>query len=170
MNHRSLMIVPVLFLLFGWAVGAGAQEKLWVSSTGAKLKEDRQALSKTVAAVEKGSELNVLEREGKWYRVTAPDGSEGWIYRGKVSEEAPAAGSNPDGGLFGALTASSIEAGASDTSRSIRGLSEETETYANAAGSPREAREALDRVLETRVANKDLEQFLREGRIGEYAP
>jgi len=163
-----LTAICVLSLLGG---NAFAQQKLWVSSSGAKLKADPKALSKTVSEVAEGTELSVLEADDKWYRVSAPDGSEGWIYRGKVADAPPAAGSGGGGGgLFGSVASSRIEAGAADTSRSIRGLSPETEAYANAAGSSGEARRALDDLLAVKITDQEVELFLQQGRIGEYAP
>lgn len=158
-----------LLLLFGGS--AFAQQKLWVISSGAKLKSEPKALSQTVSEVAEGTELSVLEAADKWYRVSAPGGSEGWIYRGKVADAPPAAESGGGGGgLFGSLASSRIEAGASDTSRSIRGLSPETEAYANSAGSSAEARKALDDLLAVKISDQEVEQFLQQGRIGEYAP
>jgi len=159
-------------LLPALAALALAEASLWVSSTGAKLKADTKATAATVADVPIGAQLQVLEAKDTWYRVTAPGGAQGWIYRGKVSETAPAAPSGTGGGgLFGGLTGGSTnQAASADTSRSIRGLSPETTEYADAAGTPKENREALDRVLALKVDAAELEQFLQEGRIGEYAP
>lgn len=161
----------------GFAVGilllaglAAAQQKLWVSSAGAKLKADTRATAATVAEVPVGAELTVLDTQDKWYDVSTADGARGWIYRGKVSESPPeGSGTDSGGGLFGALTSSRIEAGAADTSRSIRGLSPETTQYAETAGTPEQVRHALDEVLELQVSETELEQFLADGHIGEYA-
>lgn len=167
MNTRSLFGALGLATI---AAVALAQTTLWVSSTGAKLKAETRATSATVAELPLGTELTVLGSEDKWYRVSAPEGGTGWIYRGKVSETPPAGPSaGGGGGLFGGLTSSSIEAGAADTSRSIRGLSPEVTEYADSAGTPEDYRRALDRVLAYRVGETELDQFLREGHIGEYA-
>ena len=129
-----------------------------------------KATSPTVADLPVGTELSVLGTDKSWYQVRTPEGKTGWIYRGKVSATAPAAPSGGGGGgLFGAVTSSRIEAGAADTSRSIRGLSPETAEYAETAGTPLENRQALDRVLALQIANAELERFLEQGRIGEYA-
>lgn len=148
------------------AAAAGAQERVWVTSAGTKVTAEASPGSKTVAEVAVGAELRVLSTAGKWYRVTTPRGPEGWVYRGKVSTAPPAQG----GGLFGALPGSGIRVAAADTSRSIRGLSPEVEQYAQNANAPAAAKAALDRVLLYGVAPADLEAFLREGRVGEYAP
>ncbi|HSH70751.1 MAG TPA: SH3 domain-containing protein [Deferrisomatales bacterium] len=168
MRHPvSIASALVLALLLATAVAA--QTTVWVASQGATLKAEKKALSGTVAALTAGTALTVLETDAKWYRVNTPEGKQGWIYRGKVSDTPPAQEQSGSGGLFGAVTGSSIEAGAADTSRSIRGLSPETEQYANNAGSPQQNRDALDRLMALNVTAPELERFLQDGRIGEYA-
>ena len=163
---QTLTALALLALVAGAGVAA---QSLWVASAGAKLKAEQKALSKTVEALPAGSEVTVLEDAGKWYRVSTAAGAEGWIYRGHVSETPPAEETTGSGGLFGSVAASGIESGAADTSRSVRGLSAETEQYANNAGSPQAARDALDQVTALQITPEELEQFLAQGRIGEYA-
>lgn len=147
-----------------------AQATVWVSSTGTKLKADTRATSATVADLPLGAELQVRETRDAWYRVAGPGGVEGWVYRGKVTETRPAGAPAGGPGLLGGVTGqSTIQAASADTSRSIRGLSPETTQYADGAGTPKEHREDLDRVLALVVAEDELERFLQEGRIGEYA-
>lgn len=163
---------PLLLALLAAAAGGAAlaQTTLWVSSTGTKLKADTRATSATVADLPLGAELRVLEARDAWYRVAGPGGAEGWIYRGKVTETPPGAAPAEGGGLLGGLTGrSTIQAASADTSRSIRGLSPETTQYADGAGTPQEHREALDRILALTVSEDELERFLQDGRIGEYA-
>jgi hypothetical protein len=173
---KRLLFVTAIFIcgsfLFCFQVYAGG--KLWVSSDGAKLKEARSSSSTTLKKLALGTELDVLGFEKRWYRVTTPSGREGWIYRGKVSKkrvgkEGPAKGNNSLGGLLGGLTGSSIGSDASDTSRSIRGLSPEAEQYAKSAGTPLECQKSLDRILTAETASVEIERFLQQGRIGEYA-
>lgn len=159
-----------MFLVLAAAVAASAQTTVWVASTGTKLKAETRATSATVADLPLGAELQVRETRDAWYRVASPGGVEGWIYRGKVTDTPPAAAPAGGPGLFGGITGqSTIQAASADTSRSIRGLSPETTEYADGAGTPTENREALDRVLALVVDEDELEAFLREGRIGEYA-
>jgi uncharacterized protein YgiM (DUF1202 family) len=147
--------------------GAGlGQGRVWVASTGAKLKSAASGTAATVGDVEVGTELGVVGTDGKWYQVTTPDGRRGWIFGGKVSSSAPEAA---EGSLFGSLPGSQIQARASDTARSVRGLSPETTEYAKAAGTPQVSQDALDRVLALRVDDAEVERFLQQGRIGEYA-
>jgi uncharacterized protein YgiM (DUF1202 family) len=168
------LIMTVIVLCFA-ALAFAEVQKVWVSSEDASLQAERSISSETVAEVKRGTPLTVSAFENRWYRVTAPDGKTGWIFRGKVSTEPVAdAGSDSDGsagvgGLLGGLTGSSIEADAADSSRSIRGLSPEAREYAQQTGTPAESQAALDMVLSLTVDKSDVDQFLKEGKIGEYA-
>jgi hypothetical protein len=157
--------IALVFLLAG---AAAAQEKVWVVSKDAKLKAADSASSATVADLEMGAELTVETMQGRWYKVATPDRQIGWIYRGKVATTPP---EGAGGGLFGPLSGgSSIQLSKADTSRSIRGLSPEAEEYARISDTPEAYRTALDRVLTLKTDPAEIERFLREGRIGEYAP
>lgn len=43
------------------------------------------------AVVKSGDRLEVLEKQGQYYRVRSTDGAEGWVNRGYISEEPTAA-------------------------------------------------------------------------------
>ena len=174
MNKAKIVLSSVMVFLFLSGLSLSIPEKLWISSSNAKLKTEKTASSDTVSALKVGTELSVIAFEGKWYNVKTTDGKTGWIYRGKVSEEKPLEEIEDEnagglGGLLDNISDSNIQANASDTSRSIRGLSPEAEEYSNQTGKPKELREALDSVLELNVSDQEVEQFLKNGKIGEYA-
>ena len=157
----------LMFLITGAVIAA---EMLWVSSEGAKLKMEPSASSDTIEALPVGSELQVDSSEGSWYKVTTKSNHSGWVYRGKVSTAQPEGKEEKGGGgLFGALPGSSVQASSADTSRSIRGLSPAAKEYAAATRTPEVYEKALDRVLDLKVTDREIEEFLREGKIGEYS-
>lgn len=173
MNRLASLLFAV-FCIFLFQVNiAGAQEKLWVTASGAKLKAENSASAQTVAELALGTELSVISSDGRWYEVSSKSDQKGWIYRGKVSSSPPeSTGESKDStaGLFSALGGESeISADSADTSRSIRGLSPEATEYANKTGTPKQHRKALDKALKIRVNNKQIETFLKNGKIGEYA-
>ncbi|MDM8539393.1 SH3 domain-containing protein [Desulfobacterales bacterium HSG17] len=177
MNRMASLLIAVfcVFLLqinHGQGI-ANAQSKLWVTASGAKLKADKSASSQTVTELALGTKLSVLASEGRWYEVSSKSGQKGWIYRGKVSDVPPASSkgnkNNSAAGLLSSLGGSDISADSADTSRSIRGLSPEATEYANKAGTPKQHRTALDNVLKVQVSNNEIEKFLKNGKIGEYA-
>ena len=173
MNKLTVLFISLLALFIFSGTSFSMPEKLWISSINAKLKSEKSSSSKTVANLKIGTELSVIAFEKRWYNVETKNGEIGWIYRGKVSESKPdAPGDEEEGGLGGILdniAGSNIQANASDTSRSIRGLSPEAEEYSEQTGKPQEVLTALDSVLELKVHNDEIEQFLKNGEIGEYA-
>lgn len=166
-------VVSMLVLLLALAgTAALAAEKRWVSSDGTTLKKEASITSADLATLPVGTELTVVEAGGRWIKVRAADGREGWVYAGRVSEAAPAAEvSGGESGLFGdTMQKSQIDTAKADSARSIRGLSPEVTQYARQRGTPEVFRKELDKVLARKVSAKELKAFLREGKIGEYAP
>ena len=92
------------------------------------------------------------------------------MYRGKLSDAPPAKETEESGNLFSSMQASSISADEAQTSRSIRGLSKETEQYAKQRKTPEAYQRALDQVLAIRITDKEVDVFLKQGKIGEFAP
>jgi uncharacterized protein YgiM (DUF1202 family) len=165
-------LLAALFWLALFAAPALAQDKLYISSEGAKLKADKSASSDTVAELAVGTELKVAGQEESWYKVTA-GGKNGYVYRGKVSATAPEASKQGGDNLFGGAGSSTIMVSEADSARSMRGLSESEQEAAKAAGRPArplsDYKNALDKILAERVDKKEIENFLKAGRIGEYA-
>ncbi len=160
-----------LGLALAFAAPALAQDKLYVASEGAKLKADKSASSDTVAELSVGTPLSVQGQEDSWYKVSA-GGNTGWIYRGKVAASPPEPSKQGGDNLFGSAGSSGIMVSEADSARSMRGLAEE-ESAAKAAGRPvrplADYKKALNQVLAESVGKKELESFLKAGKIGEYA-
>ena len=175
MKRPSIISSVLIFsVIITFSICVAAQT-LYVTSKDATLKADSSSASATIVELKRGTELTVVAKDGRWYSVKTPTGEKGWIYRGKVSEEPPEIEDMEDeegegvGGLLGGLSGSDINADAADSSRSIRGLSPEAKEYAKATGSPREIQNALDSVIERSITDKEIDRFLKEGKIGEYA-
>jgi uncharacterized protein YgiM (DUF1202 family) len=167
---KQILLLSACVVTVGLFLSSAAvAESLWIASEGAKLKKSSSASSGTVSELPVGTEVTVLQSEKRWYQVQTASGQKGWIYRGKVSNVPPEKEIQDTGNLFGEMQASSITADEAHTSRSIRGLSKETEQYAKQRGTPESYQKALDDVLAMRVTTQELEAFLRNGKIGEYA-
>jgi uncharacterized protein YgiM (DUF1202 family) len=169
--RRTVVSTLVLLLAFA-STAALALDKRWVSSDGTTLKSEASISSEDVAPLPVGAELSVLEDGGRWIKVQTSDGRNGWVYAGRVSDTAPSAEvSGGDSGLLGgSMQNSQIETAKSDSARSIRGLSPEVAEYAKQRGTPEIFKKELDKVLARKVSAKELKAFLKEGKIGEYAP
>lgn len=175
---KRFVFLPALMLLLLVGIGsAHAQDTVWVSADRTALQSERSSSSRTLAQLSAGTRLKVLDYQNRWYRVAAPDGRTGWIYRGKVTTRQPAASAAPAasgtdsvGSLLGGVSGQSgIQAGATDTSRSIRGLSPEALAYASQTQTPEVYRNALDRVLAIEAEAAQINWFLKTEKIGEYA-
>lgn len=168
---RTTAVLSTVVLLLALAGGAAeGEEKRWVSSEGTTLKAEASVSSDDLAPLAIGTELTVLEAGGRWIRVRAANGKEGWVYAGRIADTAPAAEVTGEAALFGdAMQESQIKSAKADSARSIRGLSPAAEQYAKQRGTPEGFKKELDRVLARKVSARELKAFLREGTIGEYA-
>ena len=170
MKIRYLLTILCGCVCFS-AMAVLAAETLWVTSDNAQLKKDATASSETITTVPIGVKVKVLSTENRWHKIQLPSGEKGWMYRGRLSDTAPEKASEEgSGNLFGALASSNISADEASTGRSIRGLSEETEQYAKLKKTSPAAKKALDQVLAMKISEKELQTFLKQGKIGEYAP
>ena len=143
---------------------------MWVTSDKARLKSKPKASSTTLSTIPVGAKVSVLKSEKRWYRVRTVSGEKGWMYRGKLSDTPPAKETEKSDNLFSSMQGSSIGADEAQTSRSMRGLSKETEQYAQKRKTPKVYKKALDQVLAIRITDKEVDVFLKAGKIGEYAP
>lgn len=161
----ALVAVLSLFAISVFAAGT-----MWVTSEDARLKSEPKASSTTLSTVAPGTKVSVLASEKRWYRIRTDSGKEGWMYRGKLSDTPPSKETGESENLFTAMSNSDISADEAQTSRSIRGLSKETEQYAKKRKTPEVYKKALDQVLAIRITDREVDVFLKAGKIGEYAP
>jgi len=168
MRRNVVTMLTLVLVLAGTA--SMAEEKRWVSSDGATLKREASVSSADVAPLPIGMELSVLESGGRWLKVRAASGKEGWVYAGRVAAEPPSAEVTGEAGLFGeTLQSSQIKTAKADSARSIRGLSPEVDQYARQRGTPEAFKKELDKILARKVSARELKAFLNEGKLGEYA-
>jgi len=169
MKKRHFVTALIAVLIFS-VIPVFAGSAMWVTSDKARLKSKPKASSTTFSTIPVGTKVSVLESKKRWYRVRISSGEKGWMYRGKLSDTPPAKETEESDNLFSSMQSSSISADEAQTSRSIRGLSKETEQYAQKRGTPEVYKRALDQVLAIRITDKEVDVFLKEGKIGEYAP
>ncbi len=166
----KIWCMTLAFLVLLACGQASADEKRWVVSEGTELKAGAAVSAETVAPLPVGTEMTIMEDGGRWLRVKCADGKEGWVYAGRVSADKPAAEVSGGGGIFGdSMQQSQIQSAKADSARSIRGLSPEVAQYAKQRGTPEQYKRDLDRILARKVNAKAIKNFLREGKIGEYA-
>jgi hypothetical protein len=151
-----LAILPLLVLL-ALPGRAGAESALWVAVDQAPMRIWRAAEAEVVLRLPRGAVVTPLYAQGAWTRVREPGGQEGWVYQGHLSSTAlPPALAD----VFDPAPPSMILAEAADSARSTR-----------SQGPPQaEGAEALRAALGPRLTPDDLDEFLSQGGIGEFAP
>jgi hypothetical protein len=133
-----------------------AQNALWVRVDAAPLRGGPSAETEVLARLTRGTEVRLIQSQQGWSRIATVSGQEGWLYQGHVSSEQPPPALSS---LFDPLPPSMILAEAADSARSTRSHPSDRATGC----------EELQAALDLRLPPEALEEFLRQGGIGEYA-
>ncbi|MEK6633640.1 MAG: SH3 domain-containing protein [Nitrospirota bacterium] len=166
MNHRHTFLAVMVFMVTAMT-DAAFGETLYVSAKSAQLRSGKTSLDPVVANLKIGEALEVVKRDDRWVQVKTAKGVTGWIYSGNVSESKPTGGDNELAALgkgFRRTEASGVTASAG-----ARGLDKASESYANRVGITQQHRDAVDRMTANKIAEDDIQAFLKAGRLGEYA-
>jgi len=147
--------------------GVASGETLYVSAKSAQLREGKTSLDSVIANLKIGEALEVLKREDRWLQVKTTKGITGWIYDNKVSASKPAEGES--GLAFLGLSFRGNSASAVTASAGARGLDKASEGYANRSGITQQQRDAVDRMTTYKISDEDIQEFLKSGKLGEYA-
>lgn len=150
----------VLLVLVVAICGTVLAKSVYVSIKTARLRSGTSAFDKDVAKVKLGDKLSVKGTSERWIKVKTSDNKEGWIYDRQVSEKKPkdmdAFASKKGKVKFGG-------GGSHDASAAARGLS--SGKYAKKNGYNISAVAAMENA---KIDDDLLNQFLREGGLGEY--
>lgn len=160
---QTIFVVAALSLSL--VASSAAAESLYVRASGTDLKEKAGPGGKTLTKLEIGTKCRVVAREGAWTKVTVKGADKkettGYVFKAKLSED------KPDKERFGgAVTASATEG---DTAMALRGLSATSEKYAERADIKPEDIAAVKKMEKRKVAQDEIDEFLRDGKLAEYA-
>ncbi len=163
------LLFSFLFFLIGIGLSSQAAAETWyVKKSSTKLQAEAKARSKVLGKLNKGTPVDILEKSGKFFKVSA-GGETGWIFRFKLTKKAPS-GSGGDGDVLGALGGQQqIAARESAYGSSIRGLSPVSEEHAIKKGVSPASIESVKEMERYKVDDDALDKFLEEGRLGAYA-
>jgi hypothetical protein len=148
-------------------VTAAFAETVYVQARTAQLRSGKTSLDPVVANLRYGDQLEVVKKEGNWLQVKTEGGAQGWIYTGKTSKTKPGGGDSGLAQLGRSMRGS--EASAVTASAGARGLDKVSEGYANRAGISPKDRDTVDRMTAYQIPDQEVEEFLKEGGLGEYA-
>jgi hypothetical protein len=161
-----LFIVGLLGALFLLGTEASA-ETVYVQAKHAQLRAGKTSLDAVVGTVKFGEALEVVGRDGSWMEVKTSAGTKGWIFANKTSPSKPS-GTNDTLAKLGQSMRSG-DASSTTASAGARGLDKASEGYADRAGISARDREAVDRMTAYHIPDQEVEEFMREGGLGEYA-
>ncbi|HJR78134.1 MAG TPA: SH3 domain-containing protein [Nitrospiraceae bacterium] len=142
-------------------------ETLYVQAKTAQLRAGKTSLDPVLTNIRYGEAVEVLSRDGNWTEVKTAGGAKGWIFSNKLSASKPSGGNDTLARLGQSMR--SGEASSSTASAGARGLDKTSEGYADRAGISQRDRQAVDRMTGYQVSDEEVEQFLKEGGLGEYA-
>ncbi len=168
MNHRcAFLAVMVSLVAVITMTDAAFGETLYVAAKNAQLRSGKTSLDPVVASLKLGEALEVIKRDDRWLEVQTTKGVKGWIFHNNVSASKPAGGDNELATLgqsFRRTDASAVTASAG-----ARGLDKASEDYAKRSGITQQQRDAVDRMTTYKVSDEAIQEFLKSGRLGEYA-
>ena len=168
MNHRCAFLAMMVSLVTAITItDAAFGETVYVAAKSAQLRSGKTSLDPVVASLKLGETLEVVKRDDRWLQVQTTKGVTGWIYFNNVSASKPAGGDNELAALgrsFRRTDASGVTASAG-----ARGLDKASEGYANKSGITQQHRDAVDRMTTYKISDQDIQEFLKSGRLGEYA-
>ncbi len=167
MRRRGPLTLLSMILVASLVAGLAAAETVYVGATTAKLRSGKTSLDPAVAELKFGEALEVLRKEGGWLEVRTAAAVRGWIFANKTTPSKPAGG----GDFLAKLGKSMRRTEASEVTASAgaRGLDKVSEGYAQRVGISQQDRDAVDRMTAYRLTDQEVEDFLRDGGLGEYA-
>lgn len=154
MSRRVVLLAALLLVLA--AAPARAEQALWIDADQTALRAWRSAQSDVTLRLARGTMVLPLYEQPPWTRVREPGGQEGWVYRAQLTERPPAPAVN---GLFDPAPASMILAEDEDAERGSKEADRGREW----------AEQALRSSLDLNLGPDDLDDFLSDGGVGEFA-
>ena len=130
----------------------------------APVRSDRSLSAGTLGTLRQGEAVEAVGRQGGYFQVSYR-GATGWVYYNKLANEKP----EDVAALLGGGTAGAgIELAELEAGGALRGLSPMAENYVKASDVPSWAADAVESMQARAVSSGDLDQFQKEGKLGEY--
>ena len=143
-------------------------ETWYVKKSRTKLQAEASARSKVLGKLSKGTPVEITKKSGKFFKVST-EGKSGWVFRFKLTKKAPASGQG-GGDVLGALGGNQrMATRESSSGSSIRGLSPISEQHALKKGATRDSVQAVKDMENFKVQPEEIDQFLEQGKLGEYS-
>lgn len=168
MNRRFAFLTMLAAVMTAIGpTGTAFCETLYIAAKSAQLRSGKTSLDPVVATLKLGDTVEVAKREDRWLEVKTTKGVTGWIYDNKVSPSKPASGDSELAALGRSMRGA--DASAVTASAGARGLDKTSGTYANRSGITQQQRAAVDRMTAYKITDEEIQEFLKSGKLGEYA-
>lgn len=162
----AVKYIPGLIILMSLAFpGNLIAETLYAKSSRTKLQKTASARSSVVGMLRKGAAVQVIKKGKRYYNVSI-GGKKGWVFKFKLTSRRPA--NTRGSGLGGLMGNDRVASSGSSSGSSIRGLSQISEDYAKRKGITRRDVAAVKHMERLTVSEKELDQFLEQGKLREY--
>lgn len=160
-SKKSLLAAVAVFLFASSAAAAS----MYVRASGTDLKDKPSPAGASVAKLDIGTKVEVVAKEGAWAKVRfkGADKKEktGYVFAAKLSAD------KPDKERFGGAVAANASEG--DTAMALRGLSATSEKYAERTNIKPEHIAAVKAMEQRKASPVEIDKFLKDGKLGEYA-
>lgn len=170
MNGKRSPTKIIVTLLCGAVLSTGTwvfAETMYVKVGSTQIRSGKTSVDPVVTWVRFGETVDADERQDNYVHVKTSSGAQGWIFSGKLSPTPPTA--EGEGTLLAKLTTMTRSAPSATTaSGGARGLDKVAENYAKDNNIPRQHQEAVDRMTTQVVNDQDVDNFMKEGGLGEY--
>jgi hypothetical protein len=144
----------------GMTLGAiAATAVLYVNVDRLDVVDKKRAVAKTVATVDRNAQLNVIAKEGRWYKVEV-DGQQGYVAETVVSDK-------PQGKKGQSVSLGSIKDGSIpelETAAAVKGVNPGAQQYASGKGYNTQGLKTLQARREA-ITAADFDRFLAEGGL-----
>lgn len=142
-------------------------QTMYISRDEVKMTEEKSPTSKVVETLRRGTQVRVIEKSDRHFKVQAPSGKTGWVFKFTLSNQTASGGSSD---LLSVVTGNTrIAAREAGTGGSIRGLKETSERYATTKHVDQAAKDAVQRMEDRVIPREELLKFQREGSVGEFS-
>lgn len=142
---------------------AFAGDTMYVRAAGTDLKGSASPGAPSVAKLSIGEKVQVESKQGSWVKVKTKSGQEGFVFGPKLSSD------KPDKEHFGGGDTKNLAANEGDTAQALRGLSPTAESFAGRADIKPSDIAAVKKMEDVKVPKDELDAFLKEGKLAEYA-
>jgi uncharacterized protein YgiM (DUF1202 family) len=164
MKRSALLSAAVIAAITLSAAGTARAEDVWVSAEMVTMRAGMGAIYDPVTDLHKGDKLAVVERSGRWLKVSI-NGKEGYIPQTAISAQTVQGNQN---WFKGTTNTASLSEGAAN-----RPLRDGAVNYAHGKGLSPVAMQWIEdfrRDLRKGAGPSEWERFMQEGKVGNGAP